>query len=272
MTAVGLSLSGGASSLWALAMIAAGELDRPTHFAVFFADTGDEHEWTYETIDRAAAICVDLGVPFFRGSHRTMLWDDVEAATRGERKRIDTPPLWTENQGGGRGQLTQQCSQIYKSRVVRRMQSMWLESAGLPKRITTWIGFGADEQHRATKAIAKQEVQWATLDFPAIHVGAGRAQQRADLMRVLGWMPRFSMCRRCPYKSVDRWQQTTVADLSCALDTDERIRHGLEAIGVDNPCYLTDRLIPLRQLIERGDPQPDLPGFESHCDGGMCFV
>jgi hypothetical protein len=43
-------------------------------------------------------------------------------------------------------------------------------------------------------------------------------------------------------------------------------------LGVRNPAFLTDRLIPVRQLIERGDPQPSLPGLESTCDAGACFL
>jgi hypothetical protein len=278
---VGLSFSGGVSSLYPLAKIIAGEMPRPKRFAVFTADTEDEHEWTYEAFERVAELCKVHGIDFVLGSRRTeyrsspkkALWDDVNKAAAGHFKRVDTPPLWTENQGGGRGQLTQQCSQVYKTRVVRKLQAQWLEANKLPKKITTWIGYGRDEQHRANKAIANRDVKWVDLDFPAIRVGASRGEQRADVERILGWSPRFSMCRRCPYKDPERWRQTPEKDLAAVFYTDEQIRHGLEHVGVDEPCYLTDRLIPVEQLIRRGDPQPSLPGFEPPgCDSGACFL
>ena len=270
---VGISYSGGTSSEWLVRSVIAGVIPRPENVAVFCADTKDEHWWTYEAMDRVEVACHNAGIPFFRDSHREGLAESVMAATRGERKRIDTPPFWTENQGGGRGQLTQQCSEVFKTAVVRRMQSAWLKSIGLPKKITTWIGFAADEQHRANKAIARKDVQWVDLDFPAIRYGAVRAQQRADVTRWAGRAPHFSMCVQCPYKTPNRWRQTDASDLVKAYEVDEAIRHGLENIGVDGPCYLSDRLIPVEALIRNGDPQPSLPGLDAPgCDGGACFL
>lgn len=278
---VGLSFSGGTSSLYPLAKIIAGEIPRPKHFAVFAADTEDEHEWTYEAFDRVADLCKEHGIDFFRGSRRSeypnskydALWDDTKRAAEGDYHRAYTPPFWTENQGGGRGRITQQCSPFYKTRVVRKMQARWLKTLKKTKRITTWIGYGVDEQHRATKAIANRDVQWVSYDFPAIRAGASKGQQRADVERILGWSPRFSMCRRCPYKDVKRWQQTPKSDLETIFETDEKIRHGLEHVGIEETCFLTDRLIPVEQLLRKGDPQPSLPGFEPPgCDSGACFL
>lgn len=274
---VGSAYSGGTSSRWAIDAVLEGEIERPEFFAVFFANTGDEHEWTYDDVDRTEERCRAAGIPFFRCEHREFLFDAVMSATRGERTRVDNPPFWTENQGGGRGQLDQKCTKIFKTAAIRRAQSAWLASIGKPKRITTWIGFGQDEQHRALKAIKNNDVLWQRLDFPAIRLGRTRAAQRADIERwhrdgTTPTAPRFSMCRRCPFKSPERWRQTPANDLPIVYETDEAIRHGLEHVSVDEPAFLSDRLIPVRQLIERGDPQPSLPGFESGCDSGMCFL
>lgn len=275
MTPVGLNYSGGASSEWMIHAILHGDLVRPEHIAVFCADTGDEHEWTYESMARVEKLCRAGGIPFFNVStHRgETLSGAVMSATRGERTRLDNPPFWTENQGGGRGQLLQRCTQIWKTRPIRRAQSEWLASLGLPKKITTWIGFAVDEQHRAVKAVANNDVKWAQFDFPAIRLGKTRGAQRADIQRYTQKPPvRFSACIHCPYKDPARWRQTTESDLEKAIAMDEAIRHGLEHVAVDEPCYLTDRLIPIEQLIRRGDPQPALPGLESYCDGGECFL
>lgn len=273
MIPVGISYSGGASSRWMIDMLLAGEIERPEHVAVFFADTGDEHEWTYEDVAATAERCRREGVPFFRGSHREPLVDAVLSATRGERTRVDNPPFWTENPGGGRGQLDTKCSKLFKTAVIRRLQSAWLASLGLPKKITCWIGFANDEQRRANKALTRADVRWQALDFPAIRLGRNRAAQRADIARLGRKAPRFSMCRKCPFKSPDRWTQTTEHDLEGAFEYDSAIRHGLEHVAVTEPAFVTDRLIPLERLIRRGDPQPSLPGFDlPGCDGGACFL
>ncbi len=273
---VGINYSGGTSSKWAIAAIMNGELERPEHVAVFFSDTGDEHEWTYEAVDETERECAAAGIEFVRTrTHRAInvLSDAILKVARGDIPRIDNPPFWTENQGGGRGQLAQRCTQIYKSRAIRRAQTDWLQRIGLPHRIESWIGFATDEAHRATKAIARNDLQWVTLGFPAIKANRSRGEQRADLVRWNMRAPAFSMCVICPYKDPKRWRQTTGADLAKAIEVDEAIRHGLERVGVHDPCYLTDRLIPVERLVRDGDPQSTLPGFESPgCESGMCFL
>lgn len=268
---VGISYSGGAASEWMIRAIINGVLPRPKNVAVFMADPGDEHVWTYERAAMVEDACRRDGIPFFRGSDKETLSGSLMAVRREGRTRTDTPPLWTENPGGGRGQLKQKCTVRFKTAVIRRMQSAWLAAEGLQKRIVSWIGFAQDEQHRANKAIARLDVKWQRLGFPLIGEGRNRAALRADVVRWTGSAPLFSMCVECPFKSPDRWRATSGVDLDKAIMLDEEIRHGLEGAGVDEPCYLSDRLIPVERLIRDGDPQPELPGLES-CDAGACFL
>lgn len=273
---VGISFSGGASSLHMVESIINGETPRPEHVAVFFADTGDEHEWTYEQVDKTEERCRRAGIPFVRTAHRETLSTAIMSAARGERTRLDNPPFWVENQGGSRGQLDQKCTAIFKTAAIRRAQAAWLRSLGLPKRIASWIGFAKDEQGRAVKAVAnnlKRGTKWTVLDFPTIRAGKGRAEQRADLDRWGIKPPLFSMCVECPYADPDRIRHKTPKDLAKCIEIDEVIRHGLEHVAVENPAFVTDRLIPIEQLVRRGDPQPSLPGFDPPgCDSGMCFL
>lgn len=185
--------------------------------------------------------------------------------------RVDQPPIWIAK-GNGRGRAMHRCTREFKVAPMRRAVAAWLSRNSLPKQVVRWIGFGADEVHRAQKALAKQDVQWERLDFPAIRMGRTRAQIRAEVTKWTGSAPNFSMCVFCPFKSPARWLETEPEDLEIAYRVDEAIRD-LDHIGLtDGPGYLTDRLIPIRKLIERGDPQPDLPGLESYCDGGACFL
>lgn len=270
---VGINYSGGTSSEWLIDAVIEGEIERPEYVAVFTSDTGDEHEWTYEAMSKTEERCRSAGIAFVRCSDPHTTLSASILSVGGSVIRADNPPLWTESQGGGRGQLIQKCTKRFKTAPIRRAQSLWLESLKKPKRIEAWIGFGADESHRATKAVARNDVQWQSLAFPAIRLGKSRSAQRSDLEKWTGSAPPFSMCVHCPFKSPARWHQTTGADLAKAIEVDEFVRHGLEPAGVDDPCFLSDRLIPVEQLIRNGDPQPSLPGLEAPgCDAGACFL
>ena len=185
--------------------------------------------------------------------------------------RADHPPFWIAK-GSGRGRAQHRCTRFYKVAPMRRAVSSWLEVIDKPKLVGRWIGFSADEAHRATKAVSAQDVAWERLRFPAIERGLVRGQLRADLVTWTGRAPRFSMCVFCPFKSPRRWRDTSAADLARAIAVDEAIRD-LDCVGLtDGPAYLSDRLIPVADLVRHGDPQPTLPGLESYCDSGACFL
>jgi hypothetical protein len=269
-----LRYSSGASSEWMLRAVIKGRIPRPRHLLVLFANVGDktEHEWSYEAADEVEAACEHAGIDFRRCSAETSLRDDLLAlASETPPSRLDQPPFWIAK-GNGRGRAMHRCTRHYKVAPMRRATSDWLDEIGQPKRAEVWIGFGADEAHRASKAIGKQDVEWEHLEFPAINLGVSRAQQRADVQNWTGRTPRFSMCVFCPFKSPRRWMQTGADDLARAIEVDESIRD-LDCIGLtEGPAFLTDRLIPVSDLVRKGDPQPNLPGLESYCDEGACFL
>lgn len=270
-TPVALSLSGGGSSFWILLAVLRGIIPRPKWFAVFFADTGEEHEWTYETVDEAEEICRNEGIDFIRCGRDRSLGDHLLSIKSDGLTRADHPPVYIAKPDG-RGQAAHRCTREFKIAPMRRAQSAWLKRNGHPKRITKWIGFGADEVPRALKSEAKRDVAWEGLAFPAIRCGVVRAEQHRQLRQWLGHDVRFSMCTICPWKDPARWLATPARQLERVYRIDESIRD-LSGIGLtDGDAYLCDRLIPVRELVEKGDPQPALPGMESYCDGGHCFL
>jgi hypothetical protein len=139
--------------------------------------------------------------------------------------------------------------------------------------VTKWVGFAADEVGRAVKAHGRQDVEWERLDFPGVRLGVKRAQQRVNLKRWTGReAPRFSMCTICPFKTPERWRDTPAAQLARVYEIDEAIRD-MSRVGLtEGDAYLCNRMIPVETLIKKGDPQPELPGMESYCDGGACFL
>lgn len=269
---VAISYSGGASSRWLIEAVIRGQLPRPQHLAVFFADTGWEHDWTYEDVARTEEVCLREGIPFYRCSRQELLPAHLLALRSGTRKRADHPPFWLLSPGGGRGRAQHRCTREFKVAPMRRAQAAWLKSLGLRKQVTKWVGFGADEAHRATKALAKQDVAWEKLAFPAVTAGLTRDQQRGQLAGWLGSAPNFSMCAGCPFKDPARWRATPARQLPLVYEVDEAIRD-LDQVGLtEAEAFLCSQMIPVEQLIRRGTPQGDLPGLESYCDGGSCFL
>jgi hypothetical protein len=268
---VAISYSGGSSSEWLVQQVIEGKIARPAHLAVFFADTGDEHAWTYEAVEQVERRCAEAGITFVRCQPAETITEHLKAINRDGKTRADHPPLYVAKGGGG-GRAEHRCTRVFKVAPMRRAQSAWLASLGLPKQIVKWVGFAADEVGRAIKAEAKIDVAWERLGFPAIRQGITRAQQKAELTRSTGRAPRFSMCKICPFKTPERWRATPTLELPGVYEVDEAIRD-LSAVGLtEGDCYLTNRLIPIERLIKKGDPQPSLPGLESYCDGGSCFL
>lgn len=269
---VAISYSGGSSSEWIVRSVINGTLPRPEQLAVFFADTGWEHDWTYEAVDEVKEACRKAGIPFFRCGRPETLPEHLISINRDGLTRGDTPPLYIKKDGGGAGKLPNKCTRQYKIRPMRQAQSRWLKTLGQPKRVMKWIGFGIDEAGRAQKALGRQDVQWEHLDFPAMRLGLKRGEQRAQLERETGRAPRFSMCTGCPHKTVDRWKQTPKRHLPLVYETDEAIRDLSGADVLEGDTFLSDRLIPVEHLLKHGDPTPLLPGLASYCDGGACFL
>lgn len=274
-TPVAISYSGGSSSKWIIYAMLNGEIPRPDHVAVFFADTGAEHEWTYADVARTEADCAANELPFFRCAAKESLTNHLLAIPSGTVTRRELPPFSVAKDGGGRGMIMQRCTYEFKIAPMRRAQTIWLRSIGQPKRVITWIGFGTDEQHRATKSVQKLTVAWVTLDFPAIRLRRNRYEQRADLARWGVAAPPFSMCVFCPLKTDARWHATPESQRVVAIAVDEAIRD-CEILGItDGPVFASSQLRPLSAVFAeppREDRQlelfPDVPG----CDGGHCFL
>lgn len=282
---VAISYSGGKSSRWLVEAVIRGEIKRPGRVAVFFADTGEEHAWTYRDVDETERRCEDAGLTFVRckepglslGAHMLYALGGLTA------KRIDNPPLWIDKGDGQRGQLIQKCTKKFKTAPLRRAKRRWLRNMGLRPGLVSWIGFAADETSRAQRALAKIGVAWERLDFPAIRLGKTRAQQKADLIAWIGHAPRFSMCVCCPYKTPARWGATRGKDLARAVELDNAIRD-LDQVGItDGPGFLSDRLKPLselqkahlRGLLYEEDPNDffDVDDADpADCSAGVCFT
>ena len=269
---VGLSYSGGKSSKWQLHAVLNGVLPRPEHFAVFFAHTGIEHEWTYEDVEDVRETCRKEGIKFIQCQRDELLDAHLLSIMPLNRTRAETPPMYVAKDGGGRGQIAHRCTREFKVAPMRRAQSLWLKEIGQPKRVEKWVGFAKDEIGRAIKAEAKRDVKWESLAFPAIRLGLTREEQAAQLKSWGVKVPRFSMCTICPWKTPGRWAATPEAQRKRAIEVDESIRD-LSNCGItDGEVFLSDQLIPVASLFKRTAASETSALSDAGCDGGHCFL
>ena len=269
---VGISYSGGKSSKWLLHAVLNGVLPRPERLAVFFANTGIEHDWTYEDVEDVKETCRKEGVRFITTQRREFLDDHLVAIQVLNLTRAETPPMYVAKDGGGRGQIAHRCTREFKVAPMRRAQSAWLKEIGQPKRIEKWIGFAKDEVARATKAEAKRDVKWETLNFPVIREGLTRADQEAQLRKWDVKVPRFSMCTICPWKTPSRWAATPEAQRKRVVEVDEAIRDMTNCGITDGDVYLSDQLVPVERLFKKSAPAEESTLSDAGCDGGHCFL
>lgn len=270
---VGISVSGGGASIAMVLLMLRGVLPRPEHVAVFFADTREEHLWTYDEIDAVRELCGREGVPFISCSADEGLGDHLVNGALEQRPRADQPPLYVAKDGGGVGVAMHKCTREFKIRPMRRAQSEWLRSIGKPKQIIKWVGFTADETYRMIRSMEKREVEWETLDFPLARIGYRRAQVDEFLAKHYHSV-RFSMCIHCPAKTFPRWEATPVEQRTRVFSIDESIRDMSRAGLTEGDCYLTDELVPIERLLRVGPRKALLPGMAQFlgCDGGHCFL
>jgi hypothetical protein len=172
-----LSFSGGRQSTWILEAVLRGEVERPDPFLVVTANPGAEKQRTYDTVAKYKTLCEEAGIAFVVADG-PKLSDDLLAIQRGDKHRIDNPPMWTRAAGdtipdpekqsmewandnrtlayyhdaianpdryrttreqrGAAGQLAQCCTAYYKVAPIRRAIRTHLEKLTGSRRV--WPG------------------------------------------------------------------------------------------------------------------------------------
>jgi hypothetical protein len=282
-----LCYSAGVQSHAILRMVCDGAIQRPKRFAVIAADPGMESGVSIAFRDNEAAeLCKAANIPFVVAQGPN-LYRDVTTLKSTAKTRLDTPPLWTDNGDGTKGRLIQKCTDRYKiqpiNRAVRReLYRTW----GIPTNrkgdcalaagsVVRWIGFTADEQGRADNLLKSKYQKFVRFEFPLIDRGMSKSDVVAMYLEKSWRIPIRSMCNACPWhglRSFKDMHDNRPNDWIQAVAVDEAGRD-LTQIGVRNPCYVSQTLIPLTELAAMSF---ELPGVVENdlaqCDSGVCFV
>jgi hypothetical protein len=274
-----LSYSAGKQSHALLEMVLRGDIEKPSRFLVLNADPGMENEESYSIISATRLRCEKSGIPFIT-ARSTLCYDLTTFKERGL-THLDQPPYWTRNRiTGKKGRLKQKCTPFYKVAPMRRELRHFLNShygvslvsKHLPP-VESWIGFAADEQHRADKC--KSDVKFISLRFPLIEMGLTKAKVHGYYIKHSISEPPSSVCNACFSNGLTFLEEMYYhrpSDWEQAVMVDDYIRD-MSQLGIKDECFVSETLIPLRDLPGLNFKRDNQVFFRKHrCNSGVCFV
>jgi hypothetical protein len=274
-----LSYSGGKQSHALLEMVLRGHIPRPEPFLVLNADPGMENENSYPVVEAMRQRCEHAGIPF-KTAHTSLKHDLLTFKERGL-THLDQPPYWTRNRvTGKKGRLKQKCTPYYKVAAMRRLLRIYLNgqfgTSLVTKRlppVETWIGFAADELDRANGC--KADRKFVTLRFPLVEMGFTKAKTIGYYLKHGIAEPPPSVCNACFANGLAFLEEMYVHrpdDWDEAVRVDEAIRD-MRQIGIEDECFVSETLIPLREMPALNFKKDDIQFFREHkCNSGVCFT
>jgi hypothetical protein len=219
-----LQLGAGVQST-ALALLAArGDLPKPD--CAIFADTGWEPSAVYRHLDRLESdILAPAGIALHRVSSGNIREDSLSPT-----HRFASMPLFVRNPDGSEGMGRRQCTSEYKLKPIKAKvrELLGAEPRGRVKRglwAESWIGFSADEAHRALDA---HGTMYLVSAFPLLDLGLSRTDCEV-INRSAGYEAQKSACIGCPYHGNRQWREMRDGDPEAwadAVDFDHDIRKG----------------------------------------------
>lgn len=273
-----LSFSGGTGSGAILEMILRGDIPCPNNFVVIRANPGMESSETNAYVNYMEIRLKAAGIPYIEVK-RNLLKAILELKASG-RTRFDLPALWTRDRiTGKRGQLIQKCTKWAKIAPMDAACRLWMQQMfGISARtkrlgtnlVTKWIGFSYDEWHR----IKEDKRKYIAYDYPLINL---RMEKPAVIQYFLDHnarLPPRSVCNACFANNVAFYKkmhdERPDEFWNEAVAVDEAIRD-LSNVGVKEECYVSDTLLPLRELAARDFNVKD-GTQKSNCHSGHCWV
>ena len=272
-----LSFSGGTGSGAIAEMLLNGDLECSTQLLVCTADPGMEDSRTYDYVAEMAERFAAAGI-----EHRivkTDLYGEFLKAVENKATRFDNPPFWTKNKKTGkRGRLMQCCTHAYKIAPMRRIvrevlaRDFQVRINGRPKKdsVRTWIGFTSDEVSR----IKESEIKYTYNAYPLVAKKMTKQDVYAYYAKIGRKLPPRSVCSACFANDLGHFKDMYLnrkKDWEKAVAVDEACRD-LSCMAVEDECYVSSTLVPLKDLPAMNFIVEDMPLFEMECQSGYCFI
>lgn len=276
-----LSFSGGTGSGALAEMVLRGDIERPKNFVVIRAQPGMENSKTNAYCAQIEQRCELANIPYIE-VRRNLLRELLDLKKSGA-TRFDLPPFWSKNRiTAKKGRLLQKCTKAYKIAPMDRALRAWMdENLGISRKsrrigtniVCKWIGFSSDEWMR----IKEVKQKYVYFEYPLIDRKISRFGIAEYYAKIGVPMPPRSVCNACYANDVAHFKQMHDERpdefWNEAVAVDEEIRD-LRCVGVEDECYVSSTLIPLRQLAAQGFILAD-PAAEERdqmCHSGHCFV
>ena len=272
-----LSFSGGTGSGAIAEMLLNGDLECSTQLLVCTADPGMEDSRTYDYVAEMAERFRGVGIEHH--IVKTDLYGEFLKAVKEKHTRFDNPPFWTKNRKTGkRGRLMQGCTGAYKIAPMKRIVRQVLERDfgilcnGRPKKdsVRTWIGFSADE----TTRIKESEVAYTYMTYPLVAKQMTKADVAEYYKKINRKLPPRSVCTACFANDLNHFKdmyENRKDDWEKAVAVDDACRD-LSCMAVQDECYVSSTLVPLRNLPKMDFIVEDTPLFDLQCHSGHCFI
>lgn len=272
-----LSFSGGTGSGAIAEMLLNGDIVCETPLLICTADPGMEDSRTYDYLAEMGERFAAAGI-----EHRvikTDLYGEFLKAVKNKATRFDNPPFWTKNKKTGkRGRLMQCCTHAYKiapmRRIVREVLSrdFGVRINGRPKKnsVRTWIGFTADEVSR----IKESEIKYTYNAYPLVAKKMTKQDVYAYYAKIGRKLPPRSVCSACFANDLSHFKDMYLnrkEDWEKAVAVDEACRD-LSCMAVEDECYVSNTLVPLKDLPSMDFIVEDTPLFDMSCQSGYCFI
>lgn len=249
------SSGGGVQSTAIAAMIVRGDLQKPDLAVI--VDTEREKSTTWEYLETVTAPALaSVGVEIHRVPKSNYAKCDIITCGK-----IAIPAYTFSGVGIGPGKLPTYCSSQWKRRVMRR----WATECGV-KKAQVWMGFSADEMHRAARQIEPKPGKWG-IRFPLLENGMNRSDCLA-LVKETGWpRPPRSSCWMCPNMHMREWREVRLGrDWEKVVSFEREIRRH------DPHVWLTDQCVPVENADFSEENQKFWGDSGIECESAMCFV
>ena len=177
-----------------------------------FADTGDEPESVYETVDRTSKALEAANIPLYvtrkKSPHGKSLSEHIKGQVRIKSKsQLGLPPLFMDGADGKEGMFHRECTSDWKIDVIHKKEK---ELAGLNLRkpahrnggvyVTQWMGISLDEIQR----MRTSKFSWLKNFYPLIEMG-WRRSDCIKYLETIGVTASRSACVYCPFHTNQEW-------------------------------------------------------------------
>ncbi len=175
--------------------------------------------------------------------------------------------------------LKQKCTRIYKIAAMdREIRKILFDVHGVSMKtrrpgrniVEKWIGFDADEVAR----IQPSSQKYVYFRYPLIELCVTHTMLLRFFAEYKVPEPPRSVCNACFANGVQTFKlmfYERPADWAQAVAVDDAVRD-LSCIGVKDEVFVSNTLLPLRELARRNFVVDDDGDEDGSCDSGHCFI